>query len=124
MKYNVSCLTGSKVVKCRMYHSLKTAVAGFSKSIIHFFGQSYITAIIFWCFTTFGFLPVLLYAPTPLIPAYFGSVILTRIFVSLVARQNVFVNLFLLIPQQLLLGVFIFNAIFDRKKTLWKGRHI
>lgn len=126
MRKSVSCLTGAREVNCRMYGSLPEAVEGFSKNVTYFFGNSYLLALFFWLATTFGFIPVLLAGKIYLMILYAFSVVFTRVFFSLTAKQNVFENLAFAIPQQLTLGLFICKSIINKNKNQfkWKGRTV
>lgn len=122
----VSCITGISEITCRMYHSLKEAVSGFSKNVIYFFGGSYLLSFLFWIITTFGFIPLWIVFGWRAVILFYGIQILTRVFISLHCRQNVIENIILMIFQQLMLGVFIFNSLISRKmnRLEWKGRKI
>jgi glycosyltransferase involved in cell wall biosynthesis len=125
-KHKVACLTGNESISCRMYRGFREAVNGFSKNVIMFFGHSSVLAVLFWLVTTFGFIVVYFSFCTFLFLAYLFTLILIRIFISVVSRQNVLKNILLLIPQQITLGLFIYNAIINRlkKQYQWKGRNI
>jgi hypothetical protein len=109
-----------------MYKGFEEAIYGFSKNVIQFFGGSLVAAILFWFMTTFGFVVVLLQFSTSIFSAYLALLILTRIIVSLVSRQAILYNLLLAIPQQLVMGLFIYQAIINsfKKQYTWKDRKI
>lgn len=121
-----ACLLGDDNITCRMYNGFHEAVNGFSKNVIRFFGGSFILALIFWLVTTFGFLPVLYTLPSFLLIAYLATFLLTRIIISAASRQNIISNVFYLIPQQLVLGIFIYKSFIYKhfKEHKWKGRNI
>ena len=122
----VACLLGDNKITCRMYNRFSDAVNGFSKNVIEFFGGSFITAILFWLVTSFGFLFVLNNLPPVLIASYVISYILTRIFISAASRQNIFNSIVFIIPLQVSLGLFIYKAFINKnfRKFQWKGRII
>lgn len=124
-KYKVSCMTGSRLIQCRMYESLSGAVEGFSKNVIFFFGNSYIASVFYWAFTTLGWIPVLIIS-FRLFLFYILMEIIIRIFISLTAKQNVLNNIILAIPQQFILGAFIIKSWKNKHKSgfSWKGRKI
>jgi hypothetical protein len=124
--YRIACLTGDEGMACRMYTGFTEAVKGFSKNVTAFFGNSFITAIVFWIITTLGFIPVILTLSVRLIILYFAAYILARIFVSIASRQNIFFNILYIIPLQLSMGLFILNAFINKyfRKFQWKGRNI
>jgi glycosyltransferase involved in cell wall biosynthesis len=125
-KIKVACLTGIKNISCRMYSNYYEAVNGFSKNILMFFGDSGFLAVSFWLITTFGFLAVLFTFQTATLLLYFSALTLTRIFISIASKQNIFINLILQFPQQLTMGIIIYRAIINRinKQFTWKGRNI
>jgi glycosyltransferase involved in cell wall biosynthesis len=122
----IACITGKESVSCRMYSGFSESVHGFSKNVTQFFGNSFSLAILFWLITTFGFIMVFLALPKTIFISYFIIFILTRITVSVAARQSVLMNLIFLIPQQLALGLFVLKAVVNRYKNQyeWKGRKI
>lgn len=125
-KRKVSCITGVAEIQCRMYHNLGEAVSGFAKNVTFFFGNSYVLATLFWLVTTLGILPVLIAGSTKILTTYLLLVVLTRVFVSLAAGQSVLQNLLLLIPQQWMLGAFIYQSAVNKtkKQFRWKERTI
>ena len=125
-KCKVSCITGVAEIQCRMYHNLGEAVSGFAKNVTFFFGNSYVLATLFWLVTTLGILPVLIAGSTKILTTYLLLVVLTRVFVSLAAGQSVLQNLLLLIPQQWMLGAFIYQSAVNntKKQFRWKERTI
>ena len=125
-KRKVSCITGVAEIQCRMYHNLGEAVSGFAKNVTFFFGNSYVLATLFWLVTTLGILPVLITGSTKILTTYLLLVVLTRVFVSLAAGQSVLQNLLLLIPQQWMLGAFIYQSAVNntKKQFRWKERTI
>jgi len=124
--YKIACLTGDRDIQCRMYSGPGDAVRGFSKNVSAFFGNSIMLAFIFWLITTFGFLFVLYSLSFPLFLTYIIIYMLIRIIVSIVSEQNTAENLWLIFPQQMSLGLFIYYAFINKKnKTYhWKGRDI
>lgn len=126
MRFRIACLTGDDSVKCRMYPNFREAVAGFSKNIIAYFGNSFIAAVLFWIVTAFGFVPVLLYLDMWLAILYIGMGLMIRIFVSAASEQNIVRNLVFAIPQQLAAGYFILKAFVSSLKGnyVWKGRRV
>jgi hypothetical protein len=125
-KIRIACLTGNDAVACRMYSGYKDAVNGFSKNVVMFFGNSFPLAIAFWLFTTFGLAFIAVCGSIWLVMLYLILVILTRIFISIVSRQSVILNLIYLVPQQFSMGEFIYRAITNslKKQYQWKGRNI
>jgi glycosyltransferase involved in cell wall biosynthesis len=125
-KIPVACLTGNETITCRMYECFNEAVNGFSKNVITFFGNSFAVAILFWLVTTFGFLTVLFGLNSSAFFLYLLIILVARIIISFISKQNIILNLVLLIPQQLTLGLFIYQAFMNKlnKQHQWKGRNI
>jgi glycosyltransferase involved in cell wall biosynthesis len=122
----VSCITGISSIKCRMYEGFQEAVNGFSKNVLGFFGNSFVIALIFWFVTTFGVIAVFTALNLSLIVLHSISLVMTRVLISVVSRQNILMNLLLFIPQQFSMGLFIFKGLINRlkKQYLWKGRRV
>jgi len=126
MNIPIVCLTGNNTIKCRMYEGFSEAVNGFSKNVINFFGKSFIVATLFCLITTFGFIPALASFNHNVFIFYLITIIATRVFISIVSRQNILLNLMLAIPQQITMGIFIYKAFINtiKKQYQWKGRNI
>ncbi|HBE43660.1 MAG TPA: glycosyl transferase [Bacteroidales bacterium] len=122
----IACLLGDENITCRMYNGFSAAVNGFSKNVIEFFGGSFLTALLFWLVTTFGFLAILFTLPQLFFVIYIFSYLLIRIFVSAASHQNIFHNIIFIIPLQFSLGIFIYKAFINKiyRKFQWKGRNI
>ncbi len=122
----IACLTGNDTIKCRMYEGFSAAVNGFSKNVVNFFGKSFLVAILFWLVTTFGFISILIGFNHTVFILYLITIVATRVFISIVSRQNIILNLILAIPQQLTMGMFIYKALINttKKQYQWKGRNI
>jgi len=122
----IACLTGNNSISCRMYQNFGEATNGFSKNVLMFFGNSFFVALFFWLITSFGFIIIYFNFDLKIFLLYLFITILTRIFVSITSKQNIFTNLILAIPQQISLGIFIFKALINKQKKQfkWKGRNI
>lgn len=125
-KIKIACLASIKDIRCRMYTHFTEAVNGFSKNVFMFFGGSAILAFSFWLITTFGFVAVLFSFSKMVFLGYLAAILLTRIFISAVSHQNILLNMILMIPQQLTLGVILYRATANQlnKQFVWKGRNI
>lgn len=122
----VACITGIESIRCRMYHNLNEGIQGFSKNMVTFFGNSYILALLFWGFTTLPlfFMP---FSGTLLQNILFFLLYFsTKIMVSIVAKQNIFKNILLFIPQHVIMLIIIIQAFIYSKnrKQVWKGRSV
>lgn len=122
----IACLTGDESITCRMYNCFKQAVNGFSKNVVMFFGNSFITAVIFWIVSTFGVMMVIFGLSFGFLYSYIIIILIIRILISIISKQNILVNIFLIIPQQIALGLFIYKAMISKQKNQyqWKNRNI
>lgn len=123
---SIACLTGTGDIRCRMYTGLNDAVKGLSRSVIMFFGNSAIMAVIFWFFTTIGFVFVWLALPVSAFIFYLLALFLIRVFISRASRQNIFKNLVLGFFQKWVFAYIIIRAIRSQMKSAyeWKGRQV
>ncbi len=124
-KIRVACLTGEKRIQCRMYKTYKEAGNGFSKNVFMFFGNMPVFAFLFWSFSAFSFIPVLVALPQYLV-FYFVTLVLILSLYSSVSKQNILLNI-LLFPLHLIFFITIMGkALLIRKHTKleWKERNI
>ena len=121
-----ACLLGNNDIKCRMYNNLNDAINGFTKNTLAFFGNVPLLAILFWTMTTIGLFYPLMNTDKMIYYLPFILMVLTRIGVSLMSKQNVLMNVLMMIPQQIVLGLIIVKSIRKNYKNehVWKGRKI
>lgn len=119
-------LLGDDSIRCRMYSGFEEAIEGFSKNVNAYFGNNYLLTLLFTLLTTFGFLPVLLYADLFLLLIYLATILSIRLFTSLAGKQNALINLLLLPLQQAALVIMVASSVKKsiRKDHQWKGRKI
>ena len=124
--YKVCTLLGSDDVSCRMYTSFREGVNGFAKNVVEFFGGNPYVAILFALFILSGIVIVPIFLGTIPFLIYLMSIILTKVFVSLLSRQSVFNNLLFHIPQMTSFIVMLYKGILVRFSGAyyWKGRKI
>lgn len=122
----VHTILGNSQIKCRMYETWEDAIKGFSKNVFEFFGGSKIAAMLFGLITTFGFLFVAVSLPYHYLLLYFLLVILLRVTIAGISRQNIVSNLLLAPLQQIGFLYVILKAYIWQKNrsTQWKGRNI
>lgn len=122
----VGCFTGDAEVACRMYHGLKESVNGFARSLPAFFGDSYLTAFLFWSVTTLGSIAVYQSFSEWVLVMYIGLYLLTRVVVSVVSRQNILYNIILSPFQQICLAWIILWSLICRgsRRQYWKERKV
>ena len=122
----IACLSGTKDIRCRMYSGFDTAVQGLSRSVLMFFGNSTFITLLFWTVSTLGFLFVWFLLSVDIFVIYVLILLFTRVFISVVSRQNILKNLVLGFLQKGVLGYLIFIAIRSQmqSKFEWKGRQV
>lgn len=117
---------GDNDISCRMYDGLDTAIAGFTKNIFQFFGDSKLVTISFGIITTIA--PLILYVNMGLwwFSAYIAGILSIRFFVSLASQQSVIQNVLFALPQHIVFLVIIIKGLITnkQKKLIWKGRNI
>ncbi len=119
-------LLGNKLVKCRMYKNLKDGINGFTKNLFAGFSNNLFIFFIYLFLIYFGYL--LFAFNTDLIKFICAviSIILIRIFISIISKQNIIFNAFFH-PIQISILIFIaFKSMIMGKKGKieWKGRII
>lgn len=125
-RLNIACMVGDDSITCRMYTGFSEAIRGFSKNVTAFFGNSFITAVLFWAVTTFGIIPVVFALPPLFLFVYLTMYLLIRIIISIISRQNILHNLLFVLPLQVSMALFIYRAFINKyfRKYQWKGRNI
>ncbi|MBC7125229.1 MAG: glycosyltransferase family 2 protein [Bacteroidales bacterium] len=113
-------------IRCRMYVSGNDAIDGFSKNVCEFFGGNRNVMFAFAAITTLGPFAVLFFMPFPLIFIYFFSVLMARIMIADLSKQNVFKTVILFPLQQMSFIKMVVRWEKNRRNgTLtWKGRKI
>lgn len=124
-KVKVACMLGDRRVSCRMYNTYREALNGFTKNVLMFFGNQTLLAILFWVLTSLGFIFILSIS-LQLFIYYTATIVLTRVLVSIISRQNIMSNILFIIPQQVFLLHVISKAILVKrqKNYTWKERNI
>lgn len=120
----VACIASTELITCRMYRNFTDAVKGFSKNFVMFFGNSFVVATLFWLISTFGILILLYFLPIELNIIYLFAVILTKVVVSMISKQNPLKNLLYAVPQHISMGLILYQSIVNRLQNsyTWKGR--
>ncbi len=119
----IAGIANEKRVQCRMYHSYKEALEGFSKNIFMLFGGYKPLAFMFWIFATFGFIPVMLYKIAWL-PIYIALMVIIQILYAKACRQKGF-NTVIYFPLHLFFMMHVMvRAIQKRRHYQWKGREV
>jgi chlorobactene glucosyltransferase len=125
-RLSVACLTGDHRVVCRMYQGWKEAGNGFAKNVVAFFGGSMSMAMLFYLTGTFGVFVVAAFMHLKMLALFVLMSLMISILVSMVSRQHAGVNLLLLIPRQMALGIVVLKAMrgMITKQYIWKGRNV
>ncbi len=124
-KEKIACLTGDSRIRCRMYNNYNEALNGFAKNVFMFFGNQAIIGFLYAIFNLLGFIPVLSLG-IEWVLIYFIVLILNQVFISIVSKEKIALNL-LLLPIQFtfLIQVLVKASIIKRTKVhQWKERNI
>lgn len=127
LRYRISTLLGTPGdIRCRMYASGSDAIEGFSKNVCEFFGGNRNVMFSFAAITTLGPFLVMFFMPFPLVFTYFFSVIMARLFIADLSKQNVFKAVILFPYQQISFLQMVIRWEKNRKRgtLIWKGRKI
>lgn len=117
-------LLSNGFIYCRMYRSFREAFSGFSKNLLASFGYNILALFLYLFLVVIGPFAMGYFLSIDLALFALTLIILTRIMISLLAEQNVMLNL-LLHPFQLfcLLLISVFSVSKHYTKTIrWKGR--
>lgn len=124
--YRAETLLGNGFIKCRMYKNLEQSVEGFSKNLLAGFNKSIPALLLFIGLVIIGPLVIAFVLTPELLLFGLSLIILTRVMISLMARQNVWHNL-VLHPLQMsmlvLISVLSIQKHFTRR-IYWKGRNV
>lgn len=123
---NGEALLANGMISCRMYKNYSEAVNGFSKNFLAAFNYSIITLLIYLVIIISGPMIVITTLNLQLILFMASLIILTRVMISLPARQNAVLNILLHPLQMINLTLIAFLAIqkYLTKTNVWKGRQI
>lgn len=120
-------LLGNNLIFCRMYHSLKEGVNGFSKNIFNGFGNNILGFSLYFLLVCMLWIPFFLYWKSSFVSIIaIIMIVLSRVLISLMSNQNVYLNL-ILHPIQIVFYQYIaFRSVigFYNNSTTWKGRKI
>jgi chlorobactene glucosyltransferase len=126
-KLKVKTMLGGKLVFCRMYESFNQAYNGFTKNFFAGFLLRPFSFLVIIMFLLIAFvLPFLFLMPPVYSFILIAFILITRISVSIVSNQNLFINV-LLHPVQMLFMFWIgINSLikFKTKKIVWKQRKL
>jgi chlorobactene glucosyltransferase len=125
--FNLMTLLGGDFISCRMYTNINSAIEGFSKNFYPGFKISPVsfTLLIFLLFSL-NTIPFLLLIVEQIFYYTAAVILLIRIIVSILSKQNIFLNL-LLHPIQMIMMLFTgINSMvsFHKRKINWKGRKV
>ncbi len=125
VKAKVGCYLGDERISCRMYKGYDEAIAGFSKNVFMFFGGSRLLGILFWSFTSLGFIPAFILGMEWFVSVLLLTLII-RIMIAKLSRQKFGLNGMQFLQQQVFMAQVMLNAIMleRSKKLVWKGRSI
>lgn len=124
--FNGEALLANGYIYCRMYKSFDESVNGFSKNFLAGFNNNVLGLSLYLLLVVISPIASFFFLSSDLVLFALSLILLSRIMISLAARQNVWHNV-LLHPLQLLCMVFI--SVISVKKhftktVVWKGRAI
>ncbi|MCX7610726.1 MAG: glycosyltransferase family 2 protein [Ignavibacterium sp.] len=120
-------LLGGKMVFCRMYSNLNEALNGFAKNFYPGFKINPIVFISFISLIVASLLiPFFYWKDATISIVLIAVILLSRVFISIKSRQNIFYNLILHIFQMIFVIAEAVISVyrFHSKKLVWKGRKI
>ncbi|MDY6969516.1 MAG: glycosyltransferase [Spirochaetota bacterium] len=126
-KFKMMTALDSRVISCKMYNSYDEARLGFSKNFYPGFNTRSLVFIIIILFLFVSYtLPFLLVIYYPIFTIHIAVILLQRLFVSLLSKQNLIVNLLLHPVQMLIMANIGIQSVYKSKKgkLIWKGRSL
>ncbi|MBN2745797.1 MAG: glycosyltransferase family 2 protein [Bacteroidales bacterium] len=125
-KNKVECLASESGVSCRMYSSFGESLQGFSKNVIHYFGNSIALSSLFWIFSFPAVIFTIIYGNAETIILLSISLITSRILNSATSHQNALFNIILFGFHQIVLPILLVISVYNRVNNsfVWKGRNI
>lgn len=125
--YKIGTYLGGNLVKCNMYDGFKSSVNGFSKNFYKGFHTNWLIFILFVIIISISNI-------TPFIFIFFNIlyiipillIIVNRVILSYLSKQEVFTNILLHIPQFIVFLLVGILSVYKTKfgKNIWKGRQI
>jgi glycosyltransferase involved in cell wall biosynthesis len=124
--YSGEALLANGMISCRMYKNYNEAVTGFSKNFLAAFNYCILSLLIYIMFIFGGPMIIMMTLDFNLIFFMAGLILLTRVMISLAAKQNAWYNIVLHPVQMVNLTLIAFLAIQKHltKTNVWKGRRI
>ncbi|MCZ4245411.1 glycosyltransferase [Pedobacter punctiformis] len=125
-KYKTEALLANGMIYCRMYKNLGECLNGFSKNLLAGFGNNVLILLLYQLLVIIGPLVLVLNFNIALLILPITLIVLSRLMISYLSGQNVFINI-VLHPVQMLF--FLIISIISIKKHIfktgtWKGRTI
>ncbi len=118
---------GNNLIKCRMYKNMRSAFSGYSKNFFSAFKINYVLFFVILSFLLISFFCpfVLLFLSTKFL-FIIVLILLNRILISIISRQNFLLNILLHPLQMIILFITGLNSIIitKNKRINWKGRRI
>ncbi|MEJ7779376.1 MAG: glycosyltransferase family 2 protein [Daejeonella sp.] len=124
--YKAETLLANGYIFCRMYKNMDEAFNGFSKNLLAGFNNSIAGLFFYLMLVVLGPIAIAYILSPELLFFALALIVLSRVMISLMSGQNVWLNI-LLHPLQLLLMVVIAVASVKKyltKTIVWKGRII
>lgn len=127
LNHKIITCVGGDAVFCNMYNSFEDGVTGFSKNFYKGFNVSpFVFVFIFHFFLFLYFVPALLSLVNFTYIYVVVLIIIGRVAVSITSRQNILMNVFLHLPQMLIMYMIGWKSLLNtlNGNVEWKGRKI
>lgn len=125
-KLTGEALLANGFIYCRMYKGYNEGLEGFSKNLLAGFGGSIIGLLIYLMLVILGPISIFLFLNFQLFYFALTLIVFSRIMISFLSNQNVFMNVFYHVLQMVSLLIIAFLSIKKslNKTLIWKGRTI
>jgi glycosyltransferase involved in cell wall biosynthesis len=125
-KLNGEALLANGFIYCRMYKGYEESLNGFSKNLLAGFGGSIIGLLCYLFLVIIGPILILIFLNFQLFYFALTLIVFSRIMISYLSAQNVFMNVFCHVFQMLNLLIIAMLSIKKslNKTLIWKGRTI
>ncbi len=125
-KLNGEALLANGFIDCRMYKGYKESLEGFSKNLLAGFGGSILGLICYLFLVLLGPIFILIFLNFQLFYFALTLIVFSRIMISYLSGQNVFMNVFYHVFQMVNLLIIAMLSISKsiNKSLVWKGRTI
>ncbi len=114
------------LIKCRMYHSYRDGIEGFSKNILAGFGNSITGLMIYLVLVIFSWPFTIIYLPVCVGLLSILMILGIRIIISYISKEHISWNILLHPVHMTHLIAISFLSVYKKttKRNIWKGRNV